>query len=252
MEILVFGNSGRQAACRECLEKALSEYPACEITRIIVLPIPTTKDEKTVNGTDVTLSAAIESAGRGTLVAGYGIPEECAEKIENTGAVIYDALYDEALQEENAYLTALGASSSILTSEGRAPRDISLGIVGYGRIGREIAKIWFFLGGVPHIYSGRGEVVESLISAGMSASLYGEGMELSGLDILINTAPASIIKPDTRGISEVGRIIDLASGDYLYGIPRVEKMPSIPAAMYPESAGKLYADSIIRHLGGVK
>lgn len=251
MEILVFGKGGRLRACKERLEGQLSDFRG-EITRIAVLPIPTTKDGKTVFGTDILLSDVLEDIGHGTLAACYGIPDECAKKIEDRGGVIYDALYDEKLLSENAYLTALGAVADILTSDKREPRDIALGIVGYGRIGREIAKTWFFLGGVPHIYTGRGEVCEELRRAGMHSSICDGTEDYTGLDILINTAPDGIVKSSSHGIDGVRRIIDLASGNYLEGIPRVEKMPSIPEKRYPESAGRLYADSIINHLGGAK
>ncbi len=252
METVVFGEGMRQRAACLHLENATSSTEAHGIRRTVLLPIPTTKDEKTIHGTDVSLSELADMAGSGDFVIGYGIPEKCADFMRERGAVVYDALYDEKFQEENAYLTALGAVAKILTCDVRSPKGIRLGVVGYGRIGKEIVKIWLFLGGSVRVFSGRRDVVEALVSVGVSALTYGEGCDFSGVDILINTAPAPIINSCDTGLSDVEKIIDLASGEYLKGIPRVEKMPSIPAKMYPESAGKIYAERAISYLGGVK
>ena len=251
MKILVFGKGGRQEACRELLEGAeLSGVSSA--TGVVVLPIPTTKDGKTVNGTEITLSDLIDKIDFGTLVAGYGVPEDFALEIEKRGAFVYDALYDEQFLLRNAYLTALGTVTEILASEKREPKDIRLGIVGYGRIGKEIAKIWFFLGGDARVYTGRREVAQELRDVGIDALVYDGDEEYFGLDILINTAPDAIIAPTSRGIYETARIIDLASGNYLKGLPRVEKMPSVPDKKYPLSAGKAYFEGILLHLGGIK
>ncbi|MBO5908003.1 MAG: hypothetical protein J6Q85_07635 [Clostridia bacterium] len=250
MNILVFGKGGRQEACRERL-MSCSGSGGPDIKCAIVLPIPTTKDGKTVNGTEILLSELIDKIEEGTLVAGYGIPEECAREIEKRGAVIYDAIYDEQLLLKNAYLTALGAVSSILTSEQAGPEDIKIGIVGYGRIGKEIAKTWFFLGGAPRVYTKREEVSAELRSMGIASSVCDGTEDYRGLDILINTAPESIVSADSFGIGSVRRIIDLASGNYLKDLPRVEKMGQVPDKMYPKSAGKVYAEAIILRLGGV-
>ena len=44
------------------------------------------------------------------------------------------------------------------------------------------------------------------------------------------------------------RIIDLASGDNFTGIEGVEKYPSIPAKMFPESAGRVWGRTIERYI----
>ena len=141
MEIIVFGEGMRQKAATAYLESAASDIETLGISRTVLLPIPTTKDEKTIHGTDVSLFELREKVRAGDFVIGYGIPEECASFIREGGAVVYDALFDEKFQEENAYLTALGAVAKILTCDVRSPKGIKLGVVGYGRIGKEIVKI---------------------------------------------------------------------------------------------------------------
>ena len=70
--------------------------------------------------------------------------------------------------------------------------------------------------------------------------------DLSGLDVLINTAPAPIFTKES--IPEGLRIMELASGENFAGIPGVEKYPSVPARMFPYSAGRAWGKAIERHL----
>ena len=72
--------------------------------------------------------------------------------------------------------------------------------------------------------------------------------DLSGLDLLINTAPAVIF--DTRdGVFPGGlRVIDLASGENFPGLSDVERYPSIPARMFPYSSGRMLGRACERFL----
>jgi hypothetical protein len=74
--------------------------------------------------------------------------------------------------------------------------------------------------------------------------------DYSALDLLINTAPARQI--DEGKLPDDLKIIDLASGSIFEPLPRLIKLASIPNAFYPETAGRLYAEGIIRAFGGDK
>ena len=71
----------------------------------------------------------------------------------------------------------------------------------------------------------------------------------SGLDILINTAPAHILSEDYKESLGGVRIIELASGDNIPPGLNYERMAAIPARMYPKSAGYTVARAILRRLG---
>ena len=85
---------------------------------------------------------------------------------------------------------------------------------------------------------------------GLSTRLIGRENDFSGLDILINTAPARQI--DDSMLQNDTKIIDLASGRVFDDSPRLIKLSSIPDTFYPITAGRLYADAIIRGLWGDK
>ena len=244
MEIISFGAGGRM---EECLRLLRREWRGTgDISRLIVLPIPTTKDKKLVTGTDITLAEATESVTEDTLVAGYGIPEDVAEGVASRGGSIYDALLDGEFLWENAEMTAVGAIARIICTEGRQLSDMKVGVVGFGRIGKRLVRHLLYLGAQVRVYSGNRDALSSLAPYGVEVREYGEMSDIASLDILINTAPARLLREsDVKG--EV-RIIDLASGNFLSGIPRVEKMPSVPSEMFPVSSGRAYAKRILARL----
>ena len=243
MEILTFGVGERLRICASAL--ASGYVGDC---RVVVLPIPTSRDKKTVTGTSTPLEDILCEVRCGTVVAGYGIPDSLGREIEDRGGVIYDALLDEEFLRENAELTALGTLGYILTELGRAPSDLKVGIVGYGRIGSAMARLLLFLGAYVRIYSGSSATLSTLSSLGIESRDYRTDTDFSGLDLLINTAPSAIVTKRSAASLSGAALIDLASGKYLDGIDGVVKLPSVPEVSFPVSAGKIYARCIGRHI----
>ena len=241
MEILTYGAGER-------LRVASSELSAlCGESRIIILPIPTTRDKRHVFGTQIPLSEVVEACRGGAMVAGYGIPENIKREIIECGGSVYDGEEDEELLSGNAALTALGALGWILTKLPSSPDEITFGIVGYGRIGSRLARMLLFFGAKVRVYSGNSATLRELSELGVEAYDYRCAASFDGVDVLINTAPASIVTKDRA--KGVGRIVELASGGYLEDIPEVIKLASLPEVSFPISAGVLYAERIRKFFG---
>ena len=221
--------------------------------RLILLPIPTSRDKKTLTGTKLTLDEAFVDIGQGDLACGYAIPEKYSELAKARGAVIFDASEDEAFLEENARLTALGALGYILTETDREPADISFGIVGYGRIGRIIARYLLFLGAKLKIYTTKELTRLELGRSEVSTESTKDGkISLDGVEILINTAPTRLDIGISEGrLPEGLRIIELASGDNFSGVEGVEALPSIPDRFYAKSAASAYFRAAKKHISEV-
>ncbi len=244
MEICTFGVGGRQRVC----ETALSEIKDARYDRLVLLPIPTTKDGEHVSSTDTPLEELLSLVGRGVLVAGYNIPDGLGEKILSLGGEIYDAALDEDFLLENAEITAEGALGRILCDLKKAPRDLRIGIVGYGRIGKALARLLLFLGAEVKVYTRRESTRLYLSECGVESS-HGEFVsDFLGLDLIINTAPAPFSREVARELSGSTVFIDLASGKNFEDTVDVLKLSSVPDAMYPDTAGKIYARYISRYL----
>ena len=214
---------------------------------VIVLPIPSVRGGF-ITGSEVRLESIAELCTAGTLVIGYDIPTDIAAAFRERGAVVCDSSLDEEFLVDNGELTAVCALGIILTSEKRAPKDLSFGIVGYGRIGKALSRKLLFLGSRVKIYTSRKDVRLELCEYGVATEMSTDGADLGTLDILINTAPAVIFDTGREDFPEDLRIIDLASGDNFPNLKTVEKYPSVPAKMFPKSAGKIWARSVERQL----
>lgn len=213
---------------------------------VVLLPIPTTRDGKTILNTKVDIEGLIESFDANTLVSGYGVNDEFLKRSQDRGALVIDLLSDEDFLTENAELTALAALGIYLTSTKRSVRDTSVGIVGYGRIGKRLTNLFLYLGAAVRVFTSREDTRLDLCEWGVATAKSTKDADLSGLDILINTAPAAIF--DKEIIPSGLRIVDLASGENFPGVKGIEKYPSIPAKMFPESAGRVWGRAIERYL----
>ena len=242
MEIRLIGGGGRIRECGRILKNRLDGVSA----KLFVLPIPTTRDNIFVNSTETTVSSVIDMIDSETLVAGYLLPRGIVDRAREVGAAFFDASLDEEFLLANAKISANGALGYILTHSPKDMGDMKIGIVGYGRIGREMSRLCLLLGADLRLYTAREEVIFELGEMGIEARLIEEKNDLSGLDILINTTPKKQI--DEKDIPAGIDVIDLASGKIFEPSPRLIKLASIPDAFYPETAGRFYAEAILRFL----
>jgi hypothetical protein len=195
----------------------------------------------------------MEDADSDSLIVGYGIPEPEALLARERGAMLLDLSRDEEFLCDNARVTAVGAVGYILTTEARAPADLCFGIVGYGRIGSSLLRLLLFLGARVKVFTSRNLTRLLLGECGVKSESYCDtvvgGMDISGIDILINTAPKDMSEHFKDGRLPLGmRVLELASGENFSGVSGVEFLPSLPERMYPESAGRAYFDAVMRFL----
>ena len=235
--------NGRRA--ESCIEYLRGSECLRDDGRIILLPIPTTRDKQTILNTKVYINEVLEGLDDNTLVSGYGLSDEFITEALGRGARVIDLERDEGFLLENAELTAICALGIFLGTSAKAPRDVSVGIVGYGRIGRRLTNLLLYLGARVRVFTSRESTRIDLCGYGVASVASSSDADLSCLDILINTAPAPIF-PAER-IPNGLRVIDLASGDN-FGSLSVEKYPSVPAKMFPLSAGRAWGRAIERFI----
>ncbi len=222
---------------------------------LVLLPVPTTKDKKTVKNTDILLSDTLCNVCSGSLVVGYALPSEFTENASKLGAEVLDLESDEEYLCENAYLTAVGALGYILNNSTRIPRDTVIGVIGYGRIGSRLAELLLYLGATVKVFTSKPLRRLELGECGIrscSISEINDSSAFCGIDILINTAPKDMSDLFHSGIPSGLRIIELASGDNFRGVEGVTPLPALPERMFAESAGRTYFESVKRYLSEVK
>ena len=250
---MIIENYGAGARCAEALRLLIANENKelmQTVKRIILLPIPTSKDKLHLSGTDKLLTEVFDGAGKGDLIAGYGINDNQKLAMRKRGAIVYDALDDEEFLAENAEQTALGAIGYILTTSDTVPSDMKIAIVGYGRIGSRLVRMLLFLGAKVKVYTGRKETSISLGECGIEAHLLnrGEALPESDAEIIINTAPTDLSASFKDGkLPKNLRVIELASGENFKGISGIERLPGIPDKSYGKSAGRTYFSRIINY-----
>ena len=228
-----------------CISYLEGSTVADAIGRVIILPIPTSRDNITILNTNVYINEVLEGVCSDDVVCGYGLSDDFVSKARDKGAHVLDLVGDERFLLDNAELTALCTVGIILSDGGYAPRDLNIGIVGYGRIGKRLTNLFLYLGARVRVFTSRENMRIDLCEYGVATAASSEDADLSGLDLLINTAPAVIFRHGS--LPDDLRVIDLASGDNFPGA-RVEKYPSVPAKMLPYSAGRVWGRAIERFI----
>lgn len=249
MNIHILGNDGRLKYCAELLRR----QSFLGVKDITLLPIPSCRDGVNITGTDINLSETLTKMNTGDVLLCYGLSNEARRNAVSRGVTVVDVEGDEGFLEENAYLTAVGTVGRILCEEKSAPTELSVGVIGYGRIGQQLVRMFMFLGANVTVFTSKTELrrdmqmlgvcgIDSLSMSAIDADV------LSRLDILINTAPAKLIKAElTEALSAV-RVIELASGKNFPETIGYETFQSVPCVMYPASAGAALYKSLIRML----
>ena len=249
MKIEKYGESRRCELVSESLSRMDLRHAGIE--RIILLPIPTSRDGIYLTGTDTLISDVLMKLECGDGVVGYGISDEDAEIIRASGGVLVDVSRDEIFLLENARLTAYGTLGYILTEIKRAPTELSFGVVGYGRIGKELTALLISLGASVVVYTSKNATRVALGACGIRTEPYENVEKWQELaDVLINTAPHSLTFAFRDGKVPCGKtVIELASGKNFEGILGVTGLPSLAERCYPNSAADAYLRAILRGLG---
>lgn len=245
-------NYGVGERCAEAMRCLMSWNPD-GVDKIILLPTPTSRDGIHLTGSEKLLREVLKDVSRGELVVGYSIPDADAEYIRSRGGAVCDVARDEEFLDENSKITVIGTLEYLLTNFNLVPSDMKIGIVGYGRIGRHLARVLLFFGAKIRIYTSKNLTRVELGKCGVESRVIDYTSpaleDLDEVDVLINTAPTPLGDCFMGGrIPSKLSVIELASGDNFAGIEGVIKLPSIPERSYPKTAGRAYFHAIQRYV----
>ena len=162
---------------------------------------------------------------------------------------------DEALQRENAVLTAEGAVCAAMRALGRSIRGLRCMVIGWGRIGSALTEILVALGAKVTVVSRRIVHRHRAISRGAEAiALDDIPIALPGAELVFNTAPSMILDADALShADESAVLIDLASPPYGIDLRAAWRMglrawrePGLPGRYCPRSAAEALYRAILR------
>lgn len=234
------------------LEKLLKNEETI-FSEITVLPIPATRDKIHIADSDILINEVFENKSKKSLIFcgnKYSLPNEIIKNYN-----IYDYSENEMFLLKNAELTAYGAIN-ILCSKLKKPfNDSKILISGFGRIGKNLAKLLLGLNSKIFILGHKDEDSFWINKFGFS-----EIKDINCLnhefDFIINTVPNLIFSEERLKNTLCENFIELAS------VPGIDKKVceklninyisalGIPGKFYPMNAAKIIKESIINILKG--
>ena len=241
---------------------------AVEEVTVLILPLPATRDgERVFCPRDPSLSLPLEEiallADRNPKVRIFGgrLPKTLTEGREDRVTDYYE---NPVLQLRNAYVTAEAALMTAMELTDRTLRDSSVAVLGYGRIGRYLARLLRLLGADVTVCARREECLFEAAAEGCHPLLITEEAPHQGLlplchnhAILFNTIPSPILSRELLGgLERDTLLIDLASapfgvcdGDVQEATARnglrYLRAPSLPGSYAPRDAGRIIAECVL-------
>lgn len=237
--------------------KSLKISDLISSSKYIILPVPASRNKKVINApfsnSDMVLSEKLFSNLKNKVVFA-GIVSSLIEDVKPSGLYIRDYYQREDFLIPNALLTAEGAVSIALKEYGKSIFSSRCLVVGFGRIGKILAKLLKNMGAKVTVSARSVKDVSLAKISGFETTNVSKINEKADFDLIFNTVPALVLNEDVLGyLSSARMIIDLASSpggtDKLaaekLGIKLIPAL-GIPGKCFPEAAGEIIADVIYK------
>lgn len=184
------------------------------------------------------------------LLAGK-VNGEIHSLIKEKNITYINTLTDEVYAIENAVQTAEASLMLIIRATTKSIYDLNIGILGYGRIGRALSKIFSSLGLTYNVYTK--DYYEQAIAHLYKCNVYDLNGDISDCDVIINTIPAKTLAYEQlKTINNSCYILDLASHASIdscdvnsLGLV-YDNALGLPGKYSPQSAGEILGKSILR------
>ena len=183
---------------------------------IIIGPIPFSSNGKEINtpssDNKILIEELMQYINAKTLIAG-SVASEVYDMVSKENVEIIDIMKKEELAVLNAISTAEGAIEIAMSNTNRIIHGCKVLILGFGRIGKVLAKKLEGLSAKVTCAARKNEDLAWIKSYGYEKININEiGKELSEYDIIINTVPQLILNEENiKYIKEDCLLIDLAS-----------------------------------------
>lgn len=249
----VIGKDARQTAAARALRQAghtvLGPGQAA-LADCLLLPLPS-------DCVTAEMAAVFAAARPGTLVLGGRLSPAVLQAARDAGLEPVDYFLRPELAALNAVPTAEGCLALLLQLRRRTLWQSPVLVLGYGRVGRAVARRLQALGAWVTVVARSAEQRASARCAGCRAApLEQLSRLLPGFDAVVNTIPAPVLgRAELSCLPAGALVIDLASRpggtDFAaarqLGI-RAEHALSLPTRCAPRTAGELVADTVLNIL----
>lgn len=214
MKYFVIGEDKRSKELRKMFEVqnsiALKYYEA----DVIVTTIPFTRDGTNITGTEFKIEELITflSERKKILITG-SIPLNIRDILREKGVEYYDVMQSDKLAIKNAIPTAEGAILEAIENSDRTLYSSNILILGYGKIGKALAKRLEGFGANIYIEARKSSDIAYINCQNYQAVKLEElGKYLPKFDYIFNTVPHILLNKERLDIlKKDALIVDLAS-----------------------------------------
>lgn len=249
----IVGTDPRQRAAARALQRAGYHVTGAEgagNADYILLPMPQDAGK-------ADLARILRAARPDTLALGGKVSAPVRAAADAAGIELVDYFARPELASLNAVPTAEGCLCLLMQLRDRTIWQSPILVLGYGRVGRAVARRLQVLGAVVTVAARSPEQRAGARCAGCrAADLTQLRRMLPGFDAVVNTIPAPVLgREELSCLPQGALVIDLASmpggTDFAaakaLGI-RAEHALSLPARCAPQTAGELVADTVLNIL----
>ncbi len=239
----------------ENLEQAVRQ------AKIIILPLPVSKDHETINtplfSKEIPIQTVLDLVNENQIVFGGMFTRDIYKAVKDRGIKIFDYFEREELAVLNAVPTVEGAIELAMHELPVTLWGAECLITGYGRIAKVLQKTLLGMGA--HVtVAARKYSDRAWVNAFGSESISIKGMEEQAerFDVIFNTVPHAVIdKTVLHRVKKDVLIIDLASVPGGVDFEEAKKMHlnvkwalSIPGKVAPKTAGQIIQSTILNIL----
>jgi len=234
------------------------EYPAFEIlteirrAKNVILPLPMSRNCDYITAPyysgKMPISDVVKAVGKGgSIYCGKACPI-MNHICRDNGLTLVDYFEREELVVMNAAITAEGALEIIMREKARAIMDMSVLVMGYGRIAKVLSGHLKALGANVTVTARKFADLSWVRIAGCNAVHFDDVDDLlGGFDTIVNTVPAQVLDEGRLGrLRRDCLIVDLASKSCVASMEGVNVIwaLSLPGKIAPITAGEIIADTI--------
>lgn len=156
---------------------------------------------------------------------------------------VVDYSVSEEFLEKNAYLTAEATVSVLHSLLERSLNNLEIFVCGYGRIGKQLCRIFSSLGAKMYVYARRKEIRDEIENDGFIS----KPLEFSlSCNVVLNTVPSIIFNKEmTDNLSKNTCLVELASlpGGFEDN-SKVYIASGLPGKIFPKGSAEIIYDTI--------
>lgn len=223
----------------------------------VILPLPVTRDNKTIYSNEINEPIAMEDVFnkdlRHRVVFGGKASTQAEQFMRENKVIFYDYFKMEDMSVKNAFATAEGAIAIAIQSTRSTLFGAKVLVAGYGRIGKALTKLLIAFGADVSVAVRSTAQSQWARLAGAATLSFEELKQCRHFDIVFNTVPHIVFtKPELSAFDSDTLMIDLAS--FPGGIDlhqagtqeiKVITASALPSRFSPQSAGEFIAQSIV-------